>query len=123
MRDLSNKLKVAFLCLNSAWLCGRNRDADGDIDDYGQLILGEPQIDEALLGLEDCDLIVGIMHRPFQWLALKGGVDYRVKTRSRLMSVCDIIVHGHEHEPATFALQGTYGNCLMIPAGAAFEKA
>lgn len=120
--DLPNGRRVAFLCLNSAWLCGRNRDVNKDVDDYGQLVLGEPQIEEALASLEDCDLIVGIMHHPFQWLALKGGVDDRVKTRSRLMTVCDIIVHGHEHEPATFALQGTYGNCLMIPAGSTFER-
>jgi hypothetical protein len=71
--DLHSGMKVAFLCLNSAWLCGRNRDVDGEVDDYGQLIVGEPQIEEALAGLSGCDLVVGILHHPFQWLALKRG--------------------------------------------------
>ncbi len=56
--DLPNGARIAFLCLNSAWLCGRNRDADNEVNDYGQLIVGEPQIEEALAGLQDCDLIV-----------------------------------------------------------------
>jgi predicted phosphodiesterase len=119
--DLPNGAKVAFLCLNSAWLCGRNRDADNEVDDYGQLIVGEPQIEEALAGLPDCDLIVGILHHPFQWLALKRGVDDRVKARNRLLACCDVILHGHEHEPATYAMHGTYGNCLVIPAGSTFD--
>jgi 3',5'-cyclic AMP phosphodiesterase CpdA len=119
---LQDGTRVAFLCLNSAWLCGRTRDADGNVDDYGQLIVGEPQIEEALTNLEPCDLIVGILHHPFQWLALKNGVDDRIKTRARLMSVCDLILHGHEHEPATYSMQGTFGNCLLIPAGSTFER-
>jgi predicted phosphodiesterase len=119
--DLPNGIRVAFLCLNSAWLCGRNRDADNEVDDYGQLIVGEPQIDEALAGLDLCPLIVGILHHPFQWLALKRGVDDRIKARNRLLASCDVILHGHEHEPATYAMQGTYGNCLVIPAGSTFD--
>ena len=119
--DLPNGMRIAFLCLNSAWLCGRNTDADGEVDDYGQLIVGEPQIEEALTGLRECDLIVGILHHPFQWLALKRGVDDRIKTRSRLLATCDVVLHGHEHEPATYAMQGTYGNCLVIPAGSSFD--
>jgi len=91
------------------------------VDDYGQLIVGEPQIEETLAGLDKCDLIVGIMHHPFQWLALKRGVDDRVKARNRLLASCDVILHGHEHEPATYAMQGTYGNCLVIPAGSTFD--
>jgi predicted phosphodiesterase len=119
--DLPNGARIAFLCLNSAWLCGRNRDADNEVDDYGQLIVGEPQIEEALAGLQDCDLIVGILHHPFQWLALKRGVDDRVKARNRLLACCDVILHGHEHEPATYAMQGTYGSCLVIPSGSTFD--
>jgi predicted phosphodiesterase len=120
--SLTDDIKVAFLCLNSAWLCGRNRDAGGEVDDYGHLMVGEPQIEDALMDVGECDLVVGVIHHPFAWLALKNGVDDRLKTRNRLMDVCDIILHGHEHEPASYAVQGTYGNCLIIPAGSAFER-
>jgi len=111
---------VGFLCLNSAWMSSLNLDSAREVEDYGQLIVGEPQIEEALSGLEECDLIVGIMHHPFPWLALKDNIDDRRKVRARLMEVCDVILHGHEHEPATFLHQGTYGKCITIPAGATF---
>ena len=77
--------------------------------------------EEALAGLSECDLIVGILHHPFPWLAFKSGIDDRSKTRNRLFASCDVILHGHEHEPATYAMNGTYGNCLVIPAGSSFD--
>jgi len=114
--------EVGFLCLNSTWLSSHNLDSAGEVEDYGQPMVGEAQVEEAIKGLGSCDLIVGIMHHPFSWLVLKEKIDDRKKVRDRLMEVCDLILHGHEHEPATFLHQGTYGKCITVPAGATFTK-
>jgi hypothetical protein len=80
------------------------------------------QIEHALRDAEQSDLVIGVLHHPFQWLALKNGIDDRVKIRNRLMNECHLILHGHEHEPAVSAQTGTYGNCIIIPCGSAYER-
>ena len=40
----SGSKTVGILCLNSAWMCGRNLDAKGKINDQSFLALGEPQL-------------------------------------------------------------------------------
>jgi len=52
---------IAVLCLNSAWSC----QAD---DDRGKLLLGEPQVRQALTEANGASLKVALMHHPFDWL-------------------------------------------------------
>jgi hypothetical protein len=80
------------------------------------------QIEQALRDAEKSDLVIGVLHHPFQWLALKNGVDDRVKVRNRLMNECHLILHGHEHEPAVSAYSSTHGNCVIIPCGSAYDR-
>jgi hypothetical protein len=35
-------IQVGLLGLNSAWMCARNKDADGNVNDRGFLVIGEP---------------------------------------------------------------------------------
>jgi hypothetical protein len=51
---------VGILCLNSAWMCGRNKDAKGVVNDYGFLVVGEPQLHEALAKIRAADLRIAV---------------------------------------------------------------
>lgn len=56
---------VGILCLSSAWMCGRNKDANGEVNDYGYLTLGEPQLHEALTAIQKADVRMAVLHHPF----------------------------------------------------------
>jgi hypothetical protein len=49
---------ICVVGLNSAWLCGTNRDGSGAVDDYGSIIVGEMQIEEAPRDAEKSDLVI-----------------------------------------------------------------
>jgi hypothetical protein len=57
--------KLSILCFNSAWFCARVKDSEGEVLDYGNLILGEPQVHNALARTTDADIRVAVMHHPF----------------------------------------------------------
>jgi hypothetical protein len=113
---------ICIIGLNSAWLCGTNKDSSNEVDDYGNIMVSEMQLDQALHDPEKSDLVIGMLHHPFHWLALKNGVDDRVKIRNRLMNECHVVLHGHEHEPAVSAQSGTYGSCVIIPCGSSYDR-
>ena len=110
--------KIGFLGLNSAWMSGRNKDPSGDVDDYGRLVIGEPQIHDALTGLETCHLRIVVLHHPFEWLA-RGD---RNRVEERLMGAAHLILRGHEHTPNLSVVTGPSGNCVIVPAGAAYDR-
>lgn len=107
---------VALLGLNSAWMCARNK-VDGQVRDHGHLVIGEPQIHDALAEIADCDLRIVVMHHAFEWLSEFD----RARVESRLKHAADIILWGHEHRPQVRCETGTDGTCLIVPAGAAFD--
>ena len=53
--DIAGK-QIALLGLNSALLCGRSKNAGGEVNDYGFLVVGEPQIHEALTRIAEADI-------------------------------------------------------------------
>jgi predicted phosphodiesterase len=109
--------KVALLGLNTAWMCGR-KDAAGKVDDKGRIVIGEPQIHDALMDIADADLRIVVQHHAYEWLA-----DFdRDRVESRLKDGADIILWGHEHRPKARFEDGTDGKCLIIPGGAAFGE-
>src|SRR5438128_3460167 len=61
--------KIALLGMNSAWMSGQRME-DGEVNDYGTLLLGEPQFSAALQNPEvkKADLSIAMMHHPFGWL-------------------------------------------------------
>ena len=88
---------VGILCLNSAWMCGRNPDpkVKGEVNDYGFLAVGEPQLHEALAAIQGADVRIAVLHHSFDWLA---GFD-RNRIERRLKQECHFILRGHEHQP------------------------
>ncbi len=115
--DLGGK-KIALLGLNSAWMCGRNKDAKGEINDYGFTLLGEPQIHDALAQIAEADVRLVILHHPFAWLAEFD----RNRVKERLGREAHFILCGHQHVPQIEVIKGTSGDSVIIPAGASYER-
>jgi formylglycine-generating enzyme required for sulfatase activity/predicted phosphodiesterase len=109
---------VGILCLNSAWMCGRRKESNGEVDDYGQLVVGEAQLHEALATIQSADVRIAVMHHPFAWLKEFD----RERIEDRLKRGCHFILHGHEHKPKFDFSHGLPGQCAIIPAGACFER-
>ncbi|HPT37864.1 MAG TPA: metallophosphoesterase, partial [Methanothrix sp.] len=106
---------IELVGLNSAWMCGRNRNDTGD---YGIAIIGEPQICKDLEKTNGTDLKIAVLHHPFDWL--------REFDRNRIEDVliqsCDFILRGHQHRPKVEITSGTSGDCVIIPAGASYDR-
>lgn len=118
--DIDGK-KVALLGLNSALMCGRNKvikDGKEEVYDYGYLVVGEPQLEEGLERVGEADVHIAVLHHPFEWLT----PFEQFRTKDRLGQNFDFILCGHEHIPQVNMIQGTAGDCLIIPAGAGFDK-
>lgn len=115
--DVAGK-KIAFLGLNSAWMCGRNKDSDGEVNDDRHVLVGEPQIHAALQNIADADVKIAVLHHPLEWLAEFD----RARVKSRLFDECHFILHGHEHLPKVEINNGTDGQYVIIPAGASYDR-
>lgn len=109
---------IAIIGLNSAWLSARNRDAEGKLNDRGYLILGEPQVYASLAGTEDADIRIAVVHHPFEWLTEFD--QHRVQ--ERVGRQCHFVLRGHQHLPQVIVMCGTAGDCVIIPAGASYNR-
>jgi tetratricopeptide (TPR) repeat protein/3',5'-cyclic AMP phosphodiesterase CpdA len=109
---------VAILGLNSALMCGRNRNTDGKINDNGFLLVGEPQIQSSLEKIEGADLKIAVLHHPFDWL---DEFDYH-SIKRLLRQKFNFILHGHAHKPGASAILGNLGYYITIPAGACHDR-
>ena len=88
---------VALAGFNSALMCGRNKPKGTEVDDYGKIIIGEPQIYDAINHTEvsTADLLVAVLHHPFEWLAEED----RHRIEGRLKEKFHFILCGHQHSP------------------------
>ena len=110
---------VAVLGLNSAWMCGRNKNGCDKINDYGYTVLGEWQIFQYLHKIEDADLKIAVFHHPFEWLAEFD----RNRIETPLRRKCNFILNGHQHKPQVqLDFGGTSGKAVLIPAGACYNR-
>jgi tetratricopeptide (TPR) repeat protein/predicted phosphodiesterase len=103
---------IALMGFNSALMCGRSED------DYGKLIIGEPQVYETLQKAEKATLSIAVTHHPFIFLT---GEDQTI-VEDRLQKGCHILVSGHQHRVSVSCETGTSGACTIIRAGAAFNR-
>jgi predicted phosphodiesterase len=117
-RFTCSEKSISVACLNSAWLSGHNKDAKGKINDYGHLIVGEPQVHNGVAQLADADVRIAILHHPFDWL---NEFD-RNRVEERLLKTCHFILCGHQHVPQVKVVKGPDGECVIIPAGAAYDR-
>ena len=113
-----NGKKIALLGLNSSWMCGRQKNSKDEINDKGVTVIGEPQIHELMEKISESDITIAVLHHPFSWLA-----DFESSQIERsLMACCDFILRGHQHEPKASLVHSTDGDCVVIPAGACYDR-
>ena len=88
-------------------------------DDYGHLIVGEPQIDNTLHEIENDDVRIVVLHHPFDWL-----VEFdRDRIERLLRENCHFILWSHLHSSIqSEILQAPEGDCVMISAGASYDR-
>jgi tetratricopeptide (TPR) repeat protein len=111
-------MKISLLGLNSAWMCGRRKNPNGEIDDKGVTIIGEPQIHDPLEAISTSDIKIAVMHHPFEFLA-----DFECsQIEKSLRSGCNFILRGHQHNPKVEVAHSTDGDSTVIPAGACYDR-
>jgi hypothetical protein len=107
---------VTVLGLNTAWLCGFNRDSKGAIDDCRHLAVSEFQVRKVLSA--NAGFQIALMHHPLDWL-----LEFdQVAVEDLLARTCPVILRGHLHRPNAFATQSLAGDSMTIPAGAVFDR-
>ena len=106
--------RIALLGLNSAWL------AEGGRGDDRQLLLGEPQVANAIELARQAlpHVVIGLLHHPFDLL-----MRFDQKPTQRLLEEsCHFLHCGHLHEPHASQVANHSGRCLSVAAGASFES-
>lgn len=80
--------------LNSAWRCSSDQDR-------GRLLLGVPQIDQALLDLQPSTLRLLLLHHPIasDWFVHEDQLYQRHQ-----LGKFDFVLRGHEHDPHAFSM-------------------
>jgi 3',5'-cyclic AMP phosphodiesterase CpdA len=109
---------IALMGFNSALMCGRRRDENNEIDDKGKLIIGEHQVYDSLRKNQDADLRIVVLHHPLDWLTEQDCI----RVESRLKQEAHFILCGHQHRPKVTIETGTAGDCIIIPAGASYDR-
>jgi len=110
--------KISLLGINSAWMCARHKDEDGEVNDQGYLCIAEPQIYESLEKISDSDIRIAVLHHPLDWLA---PFDLS-RNEVHLKRKCNFILHGHAHKPGASAVRDNFGYYITIPAGACYDR-
>ncbi len=110
--------QIAFLGLNSALMCGRNKDEKGEVTDQSYLVVGEPQLYEPLKQIAKTKVRIAVLHHPFDWLTEFD----RDRVENLLIQNCHFILCGHLHKPNVTVQQGIAGDCVIIPAGASYDR-
>ena len=117
--------KIAVIGLNSAWLCARHKEGPAgkeEVNDYGHLIVGEPQVREALHASADADVRIAVLHHPFDWLAPTDTLAEKNTIRRQLSKQCHFILHGHEHDSDVSASRSITGDSVIVSAGASYDR-
>lgn len=105
---------VGVACFNTAW----RASGEADNRDYGNLILGERTIDQALTDIGHCDFRIAIHHHPLDWLveADRATTDFLTR-KSFHLSCC-----GHVHTSRPAMSRDAAGICILSQAGSVYDK-
>lgn len=105
---------IGIACLNTAWRCtGEAEDVD-----YGQLLLGERSIAEALKDLDHTDIKLAIFHHPIPWLRSFDQDD----CKPLLLKEFDLIMTGHCHRSRPESVSTPTGRAVLSEGGALYVK-
>jgi predicted phosphodiesterase len=117
--------KIRIACLNSSWLSARFRIGDlnhkptrGDVWDRGILRVSDAQLNEAIDNLRGADLAIAVMHHPLHWL----DETEQAKAEQAIGRGCHVFLHGHEHRPNMNRVSNAFGDVVVIPAGASYNR-
>ena len=116
--------KVGVIKLNSSLLSGHNSDSLRVVDDYGHLIVGEHRAKDLIKTAKKggSTILVAVVHHPLSWLTMREGLFERSRLNRLLRRECHFVLHGHEHEPDVVTQTSPQGQCVFIPAGAAYDR-
>lgn len=104
-------IQVSVLALNTAWL------AYGDDNEKGKIILGERQVREAFDKVDNPQIVITLMHHPFEWLDWFDSNDVKQMLERR----ADFILNGHEHRLEIIGKGSIFGKAFRISAGSVYE--
>jgi hypothetical protein len=119
--------QVALLGLNSAWICARYKEKkaeEKEVNDYGRLVLGDPQLYRALQKAREQSpwVQIAVLHHSFDWLTTTDLLPEKSQIREQLSGGCHFVLHGHEHQPNVTVPRGATNNCAVISAGSSYER-
>lgn len=99
------------MALNIAWL------AYGGINEKGKIILGERPVREAFDKTENPQMVITLMHHPFDWLEQFDANEVKGLLERR----SDFILYGHEHKLEVIGKGSIFGKAFRISAGSTYE--
>jgi predicted MPP superfamily phosphohydrolase/energy-coupling factor transporter ATP-binding protein EcfA2 len=109
-----NKKKIGVALFNSSWRAtGKPNNYD-----YGKLLLGERQIDNALDELKDADLKIASMHHPFEWM----NEIERNKIKIRTLSEFNFLFVGHNHFSEQMNVESSDGSIFINNGGCLYNS-
>ncbi|MDO3523600.1 metallophosphoesterase [Ralstonia pseudosolanacearum] len=109
-----NGLNIIVTVFNTAWRAtGKSENYD-----YGRLLLGRRQVDEALSKKEENSLRLALMHHPFDWLSQ---FDKNDNSATILQNYAGIF-SGHNHNTDINCLASPTGNTLISNAGCLYQS-
>lgn len=97
---------IGIASFNSSW-----RSYDGDFD-MGKILLGECQVSDALDRLTDCDIKIGIIHHPLDWIS---PVE-KDEIANTIQREFDILFCGHCHKVYSSNSQTFLGSLFISVA-------
>ncbi|MFB9079644.1 metallophosphoesterase [Flavobacterium procerum] len=99
---------VGISSLNSSWRCY-------DDNDFGNLFIGENQVNNNFKFIKDCHLKIAIVHHQLDWLSQVE----KQTIHSHINKNFDIVFSGHVHEHMSSMHTGFTGSCFhnVSPSG------
>jgi formylglycine-generating enzyme required for sulfatase activity len=110
---VKDTLRVAVLCLNSAW-------ASQDEEDERKLLIGENQVREALGKAGDAPVRIALSHHPLEWLQAFDKT--AVKGVLTGVNGCHFLLRGHLHEADLELEISPSSGLAQLAAGACWQE-
>lgn len=106
--------KVGIACINSAW---RSSGKANDFD-YGELLVGERQVEKLKVSIADSDLAIALIHHPLDWLTT---YEKPVVQRA-IYKNFDALLHGHNHTADALSLVTSVNSAFISNAGCLYQS-
>lgn len=98
----NSKINIGFACLNSAWCCYDDNDAESGV------YIGEEQYNKIFNCIKKSTLKVALMHHPIDWLKLE-----KDTIGNWIYKDYDILLCGHVHNEDTTLKNKLYNNLFV----------